>query len=383
MRRVNFLSKIAIGMLIFYAANVLAQQQKTSAKETFCPNSLSAEICDSYVMMLKDAAATNPKSINEFKEAVSIAAKASLHDPKVLNAVLQSPVLSSKLSNIPISLQFKLLERESAEAVIGMQFSYSKAFNQTVYRSDGIRERSYQIQLDIDGVITQNAQENPRNFITGKLAFVGRSMPSFNLQKLQAGLVPEYCVDEAHINDRACFELEADGVEAFFEPMGSAFYLNYGADFGVETDQRFEAKNQTFGGFMFVAYEDMRIDSFLGYNNIKPSLRIAAETVDPNRETPRALAGDNSSYTRLAAEFSLIVPLQKLAGLPYYFTFNYQAYEEMGASKLVKTANLHAYQLKTYSLNTPTGIFVSYSSGRLPFVLANESTVEIGFQTYF
>jgi hypothetical protein len=121
----------------------------------------------------------------------------------------------------------------------------------------------------------------------------------------------------------------------------------------------------------------------MGYNNIKPSLRVAAETVDPNMQTPRAIAGDNSSYTRLSGEFSLIVPLQKLASLPYYLTFNYQIYAEMGASDIVKTANLDAYQLKTYSLNTPTGIFVSYSSGRLPFGLENESTVELGFKTFF
>lgn len=40
-------------------------------------------------------------------------------------------------------------------------------------------------------------------------------------------------------------------------------------------------------------------------------------------------------------------------------------------------------QLKTYSLNTLTGIFISYSSGRLPFGLENESAVELGFKTYF
>jgi hypothetical protein len=383
MRLVSCLTKLSIGILFIWSVNVIAQQQKTSAKGAFCPNSLSVAICDSYVKMLKDAAATSPQSVIEFKDAMSIAAKASLNDPQVLNSVLQSPILSNKFNNLPITMQFKLMERENANAVIGLEFSYSKAFNQTVYSSEGDREHSYQFQLDIDGVVTQNAEENPRNFISGKLAIAGRLMPSFNLEKLKAGLVPEYCDDEAHIDNTECFLLQADGVDAFFEPMGSAFYLNYGADLGYETDQRFEAKNQTFGGFLFVAYEDMRMDTLMGYNNIKPSLRIAAETVDPNLKTPRAIAGDNSSYTRLSGEFSLIVPLQKLAGLPYYLTFNYQIYGEIGASDIVKSADLDAYQLKTYSLNTPTGIFVSYSSGRLPFSLQNESTVELGFQTYF
>jgi hypothetical protein len=383
MRQIYLLAYLHLGIFLFCSLNVSAQQQKISANSAFCPNSLSTSLCENYLTMLKDAAATNPQSVNEFKDAVSSAAKASLHDPKLWNAVLQSPVLSSKFSNLPITIQFKLLERESADAVIGMQFSYSKAFNQTVYRSDGDRERSYQFQLDINGVVTQNAEENPRNFISGKLAFTGRSMPSFNLKKLQAGLVPDYCDDEVHINDTQCFLLQSAGIQAFFEPMGAVYYLNYGADLGYETDQRFEAMNQTFGGFLFVAYEDMRIDTFMGFNNIKPSLRIAVETVDPNMQTPRVIAGDNSSYTRLSAEFSLIVPLQKLAGIPYYLTFNYQVYGEVGASDMVKTADLDYYQLKTYSLNTPTGIFVSYSSGRLPFGLENESTVELGFKTYF
>jgi hypothetical protein len=383
MRPIFWVIYICLGFLLLSSINVLAQQEKTSASGAFCPNSLSKDLCDSYIKMLKDAAATNPQSIGEFKEAVSSAAKAKLQAPEVWNALIQSPILSSKLSNLPITMQFKLLESENADAVLGMEFSYSKAFNQTIYSAEGDRENSYQFQLDIDGVVTQNAEENPRNFISAKLAFAGRSMPSFDLKKLKAGLAPEYCDDEAHINEKECFLLQTADLQKFFEPMGAAFYFNYGADFGYETDQRFEAKNQTFGGFVFVAFEDMRMHTFMGYNNIKPSIRIAAETVDPNNQTPRALAGDNSSYTRMSSEFSLIVPLQKLASLPYYFTFNYQLYGEVGASDIIKAADLDSYQLKTYSLNTPTGIFVSYSSGRLPFGLENESTVELGFQTYF
>jgi hypothetical protein len=382
MRLIYCLNKISIAIFLFFSVNILAQQL-TSANGAFCPNSFSQPLCENYVEVLKDATSTNPQTVSEFKDAMSVAVKASFHDPEVLNAILQSPRLSSKLSNLPITMQFKLLERENADAVIGMAFSYSKVFKQTVYSSDGERESSHQFQLDIDGVVTQNAEENPRNFISGKLAFVGRSMPSFNLKKLKDGLLKEYCEGPDKLDDIKCFTYEADRVDAFFEPMGSSFYLNYGADLGYETDQKFAAKNQTLGGFLFVAYEDMRVDTFMGYNNIKPSFRIAAENVDPNVKTPRAIAGDNSSYTRLAGEFSLIMPLQKLAGLPYYFTFNYQVYGEINASDKVKTANLDAYQLKTYSLNTPTGVFVSYSSGRLPFGLENESTVEIGFQTYF
>ena len=348
-----------------------------------CPTALSETVCKSYLAALKEAALTNPADLETFKNALSDSIDKQKGTPEFWNGILVSPALSNVVGNLPLTLNFKLIDRENADSVLGLEFSYSKDFGKTIYNDKGARESSYQFNFSMEGVVTQNADENPRNFINPKLAFSGSSTPSFNLKKTVDSFKIEHCFEPENIDKPECARLTASGVKAFFEPVGSAFYIDYGVDAGLEADQNFDAKNQTFGLFTFIAYEDFHRDTFMGNTNIKPSVRLAVESVEPNSETPRAQAGDESGYTRISGEFSLVVPLTKLASVPYSFTFSYRAYEELDASDIVKNANLDSFQLRTYSITSPTGLFVSYSSGRLPFGIDDESTVELGYQTYF
>jgi hypothetical protein len=354
----------------------------SSANEIFCPTSLTEEICATYIKILKETTSTMPSSADAFKEALTDALKKETNNPDFLNAVLDSPAITKRLNSIPVTLNFKLLDREKADSILGLEFSYAKSFNNTIYDNSGEREHAYKFIFDLNGTVTQNAEENPKNFIETKLAFSGSNYPTFNLAEASAGLVPEYCELKSNLENKECGRLEALSIEQYFEPVGSTYYLDYGFDIGIEADQDLKAKNQTYGVFAFIAYEDFRRNTFIGLNNIKPSLSIAAESVEPSNETPRAIAGDDTSYTRLSGEFSLVIPLTKLAGIPYAFTFSYRVFEELNASDIVKGENLDSYQLRTYSLTSPTGLFISYSSGRLPFGTEDENTLELGMKVY-
>lgn len=381
----NILSLTAF-LILGFTCSITAYANDTegvSKEVAFCPVALSDVVCKSYLDVLKEAASTHPDNIEAFREAISVAVDKQIGVPEFWNGVIESPALSNTVGALPLTLNFKLFDRENADSVIGLEFSYSKDFNKTIYSDKGDRELSYQFNFNADGVVTQNAEENPRNFVNAKLAFSGSSTPSFNLKKTVDSLAYEHCFKAEYNSDAKCARLTADGLKEFFEPVGSAFYIDYGLDIGFETDQEFTAKNQVYGLFTFIAYEDFHRDTFMGYNNIKPSIRLAAESVEPNSDTPRAMAGDDSSYTRISGEFSLVVPLTKLAGVPYSFGFSYRTYDELDASDVVKVANLDSYQLRTYSLATPTGLFFSYSSGRLPFGIDDESIVELGYKAYF
>lgn len=374
-----------IGFGIFFSVGAVADNAGVSAEMAFCPSSLSDEVCKDYLDVMKEAASAKPNSIEIFRTEMSNAVDNQIDNPEFWNEVLASPTVSNVIGDIPLILDFKLFDRENADSVIGLEFAYSRDFNKTVYSDQGKRELSYQFNLAVDGVVTQNSEENPKNFINAKLAFSGSSKPSFNLSRVVAGL-SDACFDdpETVIKNVYCAErVAADDVDKFFEPVGSAFYLDYGVDAGFETDQKFLATNQVIGLFTYIAYEDFHNDTFIGYNNIKPSLRFSLESVEPNSETPRATAGDNSSYYRASAEFSLVVPMTKIASIPYSLMFSYRAYEELSPSDIVKEAGMDAYQLRTYSLVTPKGISISYSSGQLPFGVSDENIVEVGYKTYF
>ncbi len=378
-----FLSVFLVFSLTFTNTATADDSEGVSKEVAFCPTALSEGVCKIYLDALKEAALTNPDTIDAFRKALSDAVGKQMGKQEFWNGVLESPALSNAIGALPLTLNFKLLDREDADSVLGLEFSYSKDLNKTVYNDKGSRELSYQFNFNAEGIVNQNAEENPRNFISAKLAFSGSSTPSFNLKKMVDGLSHEYCYEKEHINDPECARWIAIDFKKFFEPIGASFYIDYGLNAGFETDQALKSNNQTFGLFTFIAYEDFRRDTFMGYNNIKPTIRLAAESVEPNSNTPRAVAGDDSSYTRISGELSLVVPLTKLAGVPYSFTFSYRAYEELEASDIVKEGGLNSYQLRTYSLVSPTGLFVSYSSGRLPFGIEDENIVELGYKTYF
>jgi hypothetical protein len=366
------------------SAPVLAQDAAgVSAAEGLCPSAFTEELCAQTVDMFKEALTDSPDSFEAFREGLSDTLKSRANDPEFMQSFLESPFLASKLDALPITLKFKLLDREEEDSVIGLEFSYSTSFKRTTLKDTGKYKHGYQFSFDLNGTVTQNEEDNPRDFINAKLSFSGNYSPSFNLNKVQIGLSPEKCDAPQFADTRECILFDAAEIERFFEPVGGAFYIDYGLNLGYETDQAFAAKNQIYGGFVYVGYEDFKRDSFMGYNSIKPSLRLAVDTVEPSSETPRALAGDESSYQRLSGDFSLVVPLQRLLGVLYYFNFNYRIFQELDASEISKSADLDAFQLRTYSLTTPTGLFLSYSSGRLPFGIKDENTVELGFNTYF
>jgi hypothetical protein len=370
---------------ISFSISTFAVDGGISAELAFCPSTLSDEVCKSYLAVMKEAASAQPDSIEDFRTEISDAVDNQIDNPEFWNEVLASPAISNVIGEIPLILDFKLFDRENADSVIGLDFAYSRDVNKTVYSDKGKRELSYQVNFAVDGVVTQNSEENPRNFINARLALSGSSKPSFNLSRVVAGLSNACFDDPEAVNKNVyCAErIAADDVDKFFEPIGSAFYIDYGVDAGFEADQRFLATNQVIGLFTFIAYEDFHNDTFIGYNNIKPSLRLALETVEPNSETPRAIVGDNSNYYRASAEFSLVVPMTQIASVPYSLMFSYRAYEELSPSDVVREADLDAYQLRTYSLVTPKGISISYSSGQLPFGVSDENIVEVGYKTYF
>jgi hypothetical protein len=304
------------------------------------------------------------------------------------DALLASPFVTSKLDKLPVDITLKVIDIEDADSVLALDFSYDKELSRTYYDTSGSRMKSYKFDFSISGTVTQSDEENPRNFIDASVSFSLQNMPSFNEAKALAALNKNHysvynCTAEASIDDIVCATLINDETIKPFENVGASYYLDYGFDLGYETDQAFDASNTRLSGYLMATYEDMSRNSFMGVSGIVPSLRVSIDSVRPSAETPRAMAGDDSSYERLSAEFHLSVPLTRLLDLPYLFSFNYRTYDELAASDIVKNAKLDSYRLRTYSLSAPVGLILSYSSGRLPFGLEEEQTIELGFKTYF
>lgn len=362
------------------SSSLFAQEKTRSAEEALCPSALDADACKTIIKGLTEGLRAKLNGVGDHEQILNDL----WSDKDLQSSVLNSPFLSNRLKTLPVDVTFKVIDIENGDSVLGMEFQYAKNISRTIYSNSGAREKSYGFDFSLDGTATQDDEKNPRNFIDAKLSFSFSNNPTFNETKAVNSLTKNvFCIEEKNIDLPECGALIADATADFFEQVGSTFYLDYGIDLAYETDQAFDAHNKLVSAFLIVSYEDFRRDSFFGSNSIVPTVRITVDTVEPGNDSPRALAGDNSTYQRFSGEFHLSIPLIKILDVPYLFSFNYRIYEEIGASNLVEQAGLDTYHLRTYSLSAPAGLVVSYSSGRLPLGLEEQQTIEIGFRTYF
>jgi hypothetical protein len=359
-----------------------SEEQEPLNKESlaFCPSGLTEAACSRWLTAISGYLQNKLDKNSGDPEAF----KKLMKSGEFIDALMASPFITSKLDKIPIDLTLKVIDVKDADSVLALEFDYDKEISRTDYGKTASRIKSYKFNFNLSGTATQNDEENPRNFIETSVSFSFQNMPSFDEATALSSINKYYtCTSAEMMEDPACARLIYDGTIKPFSMVGPTYYFDYGFDLGYETDQSFDASNTRFGGYLLTTYEDMSKDSFMGLNGIVPSLRIAVDSVEPSSSAPRAIAGDNSSYERLATEFHLSVPLVSLMDLPYLFSFNFRAYDELGAKEIIKTAKLDSYRLRTYSLSSPSGLVLSYSSGRLPFGLENEQTIELGFKSYF
>ena len=321
------------------------------------------------------------------REALKRNIKAELSNPVFLNAAVSKATAGA----IPIGLEFKMLDSQDSESVLGL--AYSVDYNLSEIDIEPTVNWFRDLSLDFSGygTITGNAKENPRNFLDTKFVLAGSYATRIPPQDLtfQTELTNFVLVAESTCTDTpsdTCIDARNAGnalLDSTTEFLRSFQYYKFGIDAGYESDQSFEVTQKKISAFFFGQYESWGNSSFLGALNISPSIRLAVDTIDPDQQTPRALAGDDSRFERFSGELSLWMPIRGVAELPMALTFNYRHYREVGASEMVKAANLESYNLRTFSLTGTNGLFVSYSSGRLPFDQQSDDVLSLGWKSYF
>ncbi|MGS2719583.1 hypothetical protein [Paraglaciecola aestuariivivens] len=336
-----------------------------------------ATLCDQ-IISLTSFMALNGKNTSEIKDEVTKLTKSYLSNPDNLNAIfINSPSAKKLLGNFPLELEFTQLETNNSDAVLGLTYGFNYQVKKSRLNAGENAHIHYAISFNSTGTITKNAAENPHNFIDSKFTLTGKRLT--NVPALSVAQRNEFrrLIDEDNIDNPASI---AKANNMLMGAFTNPWFIEYGLEIGIESDQAFKAKNKKLSAFSYFEYEDMSKQSLLGDLGIVPSVRVALDSIQPNSDTPRALVGDKSSFTRASLEAGFWVPLgfKQLA-----FTFSYRTYQELGAAELVKTAGLDKTHLRTFTVTGPLGLFASYSSGSLPFSLSSEQTVQLGWKWHF
>ena len=380
---------LAVCVLGEASAQNFADALVESTFDALVESTLGTQICseleplpqDSCKSFLKAASSDAPVDL----EALEAAVRDELTSPEFLNSTLSRAFGGS----VPLGLEFKQLDGTNGSPVLGLSYSINHELAERGATSDGNWNRRYSVAFNATGTYTKESQENPRNFLDTNLKVYGSRATRIPEQTREFGAqLTEYALGDAQCerepNSPECLDAQTLGyamLDSAAEFLNSFRYYEYGIDAGVESDQDFEVKQSKFSAFVFGQFESWGGNSLLDSFNLTPAFRIGLDSVDPNSNTPRAVTGDDSSYIRFSGEVSLWVPLE--TRVPIAFTFNYRHYREIDASSIVKAANLDSYDIRTFSLTGASGLFVSYSSGRLPFDLQSDDVVELGWKYYF
>lgn len=352
-------------------SELLEEQQAKYCTDTYMSESLCNEITSISVDMLIDE-----KSAGEIKVAIEKIIRDYFNEAKNLNAmIIESPYVKKYLQGVPLNLEFKQIDVEESDNVIGLSYDFNYELKKTQLNAQDRASLSYRVTINSNGLVTQDPEENPFNFINSTLSISGTRSAYTEKQSEEKIDAVRKLIEEIDNTDsrRQLFDVLAD---QFTNP----WFYKLGAEVGLESDQTFNAKQSKVSAYVFAHYDDLTGKTILGDLGIVPSVRLSIDYVNPNDETPRAMAGDSTSFYRASGEASLWLPLNfnQMA-----FTFNYRTYHELEASDNVKASNIDRSHLRTYTISGPYGLFASYSSGRLPFGIQDENAIQLGWQWHF
>ena len=105
--------------------------------------------------------------------------------------------------------------------------------------------------------------------------------------------------------------------------------------------------------------------------------------VDPTANSMREPLGEMSAYPRFNFEAAFKSVLLDTEATTISFQSDFRYYRELGASDAIKMADLDDTAYLVVALVSSNGMFVSYSSGRLPLDVNNDRVYELGFKFEF
>jgi len=322
-----------------------------------------------------------------------------------LNKIWQDNVLPKSRFLRNLNLEFKTFKVDDADSVLGLGFSYSIAHDLAMHRLRPAAQAGLSLSFAAEGNVAFEQALNPQDFLDSKF--------SFHLFKSWGGTIA-VAQDEifTRLNDLettlAMIEdpdslLNAPALRNFNALMSQyirdQFYLDVSLTGGLEANQNFSATQYTFGarlGLDLNLWQHGYLNLFdwpfaavrylSGYDGVLeprggqfPMALFTLERVHPTEDPLREILGDISDYTRLSMEVTFKTEVASAS----YFEVNFRYYKELGASEVIRQAGLDEQVYVTAALTAPNGVFVSYTTGKLPFDARNDQIYQLGFRYNF
>lgn len=346
---------------------------------------------------------------NEIKERIDSLSK----NPENWNKLIEIAVKLVTKNDSPygewlnnLNLEFKTFQnQDSTKSSLGIAYDFKLEKARIKEKKDIRNGKS--ISLENKGNVAFNKIVNPYDFLNTKLAL--------NIFHTGGGVtVTETGNDLLYYADlkQKLFKIKKDEIQNSQEwkelnekfVLKNSWIIKYDLNAGLESNQDFSKTQNTFGlrfGTGLKSWDKNNIASKLniidypfelirritGYDgNIHPgitipSLLVGFDYVNPLNDTIREnIEGELKPFPRINLEIGFRTVLTEVSNQTLYFNSSFKYFKELGASSNIQNNNYSDFSYFTASLTTTSGLYVSYSYGKLPFDRQNDAVYEIGFK---
>jgi hypothetical protein len=368
------------------------------------------------------------KQINSLVGVLKANNKSESDIKNILNGIIKNPGLYNSIwSNFlkqsyisendkykflnDLNVSFKTFQsKDSTKSSLG--FTYNFNFDYSKYVEIDNHRIAHTFGLSTKGNVAFNKTLNPNNFLETKI--------NYSYAHFSGGVVAQ--------SDTAIFtrlndiedklikikDLKSDEAIKLWEDFGSNLQLTDQYFYGFSPKISYES-NQDFSKTQFVpginidlgakSWNDkatlsklnlfdypfalLRLitgtdQQFTTYGSTLPTVQLALDYVIPTKDSLRKVIVKNENpYPRFKFETSFRTFVSRISNENIFFNADYRYYQELSASKEIIAANLSSVEYFVMALQSTSGLFVSYSTGKLPFDRKTDQIYSIGFNYKF
>ncbi|MCF2518543.1 hypothetical protein [Dyadobacter sp. CY351] len=123
---------------------------------------------------------------------------------------------------------------------------------------------------------------------------------------------------------------------------------------------------------------------FVLHGSSLPVVLAGFDYVDPQKDATREKADPaRKPFPRINFEISFRTVMAKAGSQILYFNSSFRYYKELNPNQTIKASNLDRFRYYAASITSSSGLFISYTSGQLPFDRKNEQVYQLGFNYKF
>ena len=306
-----------------------------------------------------------------------------------------------------LDLNFKSFQSDTLPVALGFNYNYSNSWVKNKVTEKSTLLQSY--NLAFKGNVAFKKQFNPNDFLEYSLAFDN----SFLWGGKVAELDEETSVKMEELQDTILARRERKDPSflglydelAKFISVTDQFALGIKGKFSFESNQDFSKrqfvpgllitagakgwnKNEALQYFNILDYPFALIRLLTGtdkkftiYGATFPSMLFGLDYVLPQDDTTRKeLLGTLNAYSRLRFEIGFKTRAARIGKEVLHFSSDFRWYKELNADQIIKDNRLDRSTFFVAAIESNSGLFVSYTTGKLPFDKRNDQVYSLGFK---